>query len=125
MSVTDEAVDLQAGEHWAENAPLAQAFREFDLANPHVYIELRKLCRVWRERRGDTKLGIGMLWEVMRWNLTLRTETGEPFKLNNNHRSFYARKLMAHEPDLRDVFDTRKRDETCECSRCHFQRAMS
>lgn len=114
--------DLAAGEHWAENAPLADAFRAFDRDNPHVYAELGKLARTWSDRRPGQKLGIGMLWEVMRWNLTLRTAGSEPFKLNNNHRSFYARKLMHHETGLRDVFDTRGRDDRCECVPCEQAR---
>jgi len=108
----DEA--RRRGEHYAE-PPLAQAFRVFDDANPHVYAELVRLTDEWRRRR-VTSLGVGMLWEVMRWNLTLST-AGEPFKLNNNHRSFYARKLIAH-AGAAGLFETRKRDETCECSRC-------
>lgn len=110
--------NLNSGEHWAENPPLAQAFRDFDQANPHVYAELVSLCQLWIERRGQQKLGIGMLWEVLRWNLNLRTSTDEPFKLNNNHRSFYARKIMTHERTLADVFDLRKRDGACDCTQC-------
>lgn len=102
--------------HWAENAPLAEAFREFDRDNPQVYEELVRLCKAWRERRGG-KIGAKMLWEVLRWNLTLRTATNEPFKLNNNHTAFYARKLMVHE-GLADVFETRRRDAVCECAEC-------
>lgn len=117
MSAT--TFSLLDGDHWAENAPLAEAFREFDGRNPQVYAELVRLARGWAQRRGGT-LGIGMLWEVMRWNLTLqmRTTTDEPFKLNNNHRSFYARKIMRHEHDLDGVFGIRGRNERCECGRC-------
>ena len=52
-----------------------------------------------------------MLWEVMRWEMYLRTDTpdppAEPFKLNNNHRAYYARTIMENELDLGDIFNTR------------------
>lgn len=109
---------LELGAHWAENAPLAEAFRTFDRANPHVYAELARLTDEWLHRRGASSLGLKMLWEVMRWNLALTIETDEPFKLNNNYTSFYARKLMAHKAGVDGLFKTRGRDETCECCWC-------
>lgn len=109
---------IAPNEHWAENAPLAEAFRKFDGENPQVYEEILRLLQAWHRRRGAQKVGIGMLWEVMRWNLALRTDSDEPFKLNNNHRSFYARKAMVHHPPLGELFEIRGRESVCECSEC-------
>jgi len=85
---------------------IREAFIRFHNDNLHVYEELVMLARR-AKRAGSTKLGIGMLFEVLRWRHTLRTG-GDDFKLNNNYRSYYARLIMAREPDLFGVFDLRK-----------------
>ena len=49
-------------------------FREFHQDHPEIYRELMHLVRQAR-LRGQKKIGIKMLWEVMRWNRLLRNET--------------------------------------------------
>lgn len=91
---------------WAHD-PLGDAWWAFHCEHPEVYVALRRLAREWRSRRRD-RCGIGMLWERLRWETAL----GDPdadYKLNNNHRSLYARALMDWEPDLVDLFELRKR----------------
>lgn len=88
--------------------PIDEQFLEFHHQHPEVYAALRDMARQLR-RRGEAKAGIGMLFEVLRWNRIMagvRDEDG--FKLNNNYRSRYARLLMANEPDLMGFFDTRQ-----------------
>lgn len=85
---------------------IEEAFHAFHAANPHVYWELVLLARQAR-RRGVRRIGIGMLFEVLRWRVALRTG-GDEFKLNNNYRSYYARLIMLNEPDLVGVFETRQ-----------------
>lgn len=82
------------------------AFEAFHEENPQVYQLLVGLAREGVQA-GRNRLGIGNLFEVLRWKMNLRT-TGDDFKLNNNFRSRYARMIMAQEPDLADVFETRK-----------------
>jgi hypothetical protein len=89
-----------------EGMTIEQAFLRFHAQNPHVYDELVKLARRAR-RSGSSRVGIGMLFEVLRWRHTLRTG-GDDFKLNNNYRSYYARLIMLREPDLAGVFETRQ-----------------
>lgn len=97
----DQAVVYEDGEH-----SLRENFDRFHERNPHVYDELVKLAREWQRRRASGKCGIGMLYEVCRWHLSLRTE-GEPLALNNNYRAFYARLIM-EEPGLAGIFETRR-----------------
>lgn len=87
-------------------ATIREAFLRFHKENPHVYHELVRLTRR-TVRAGATRIGIGMLFEVLRWRHTLRTG-GDDFKLNNNYRSMYARLIMRTEPDLNGVFELRK-----------------
>lgn len=80
-------------------------FLAFHSANPHIYDALVSLARR-AKAAGRRKAGIGMLWEVLRWDIFIRT-TGTEYKLNNNYRSRYARLIMHREPDLADFFETR------------------
>lgn len=84
-------------------------FVEFHHRNPKVYDELVSLARDLR-RRGYRKVGVKMLWEVVRWQ-RLRAETEiartSAYRLNNNLTAYYAREIMANEPDLAGMFDVR------------------
>jgi hypothetical protein len=94
------------GEEVFRQAPLQEAFERFHRENPQVYDELVGMARRWR-RSGHERCGIGMLFEVLRYRYGLRT-AGDEFKLNNNYRSRYARKIMAEHPDLDGFFETRE-----------------
>ncbi len=85
----------------------ADAFEAFHAANPHVYTELVKSARTYREQTGRQKCGMSLLFGRVRWVLSLRTE-GDAFKLNNNFAPFYSRLLMEREPDLAGMFDLRR-----------------
>jgi hypothetical protein len=71
-----------------------------------VYDALVTLARDYL-RGGRTKVGMGMLFEVMRWQHGRRT-IGDEFKLNNDYRSRYARRIMANERDLATAFEIRR-----------------
>lgn len=85
---------------------LEEKFKLFDAANPQVYRNLRSLCYRWRQQ-GHMKAGIDTFFGILRWQHAMST-TGdaEGYKLNNNLKSFYARKLM-EEPGLAGMFDVR------------------
>lgn len=84
-----------------------EKFIAFHHDNPQVYSELVKLARQAKER-GRRKLGVRMLWEVMRWNLTIMTKRPpRDFKLNDHYHSRYARLIMKKEADLAGMFEIR------------------
>ncbi|MEU5721585.1 hypothetical protein ABZ783_07160 [Micromonospora sp. NPDC047738] len=85
----------------------AEKFEQFHADNPAVYATLCRLAREWVDRTGRRKIGIGALTERCRWEIALATNDPE-FKINNNHRAFYARLIMRDEPDLADLFELRK-----------------
>lgn len=92
----------------AQEARLEAAFRSFHSAHPEVYDQLCKLARRL-VRRGYTHLGIGMLWETMRYRTMLGAGPDEDiYRLNNNHRSRYARLIMEQEADLVGIFELRE-----------------
>lgn len=92
----------------SKNLLLSERFLIFHYKNPQVYDVLVRLARQAVDR-GKKRIGMGMLWEIMRWEMWLDTkdDDGGP-KFNNSYRSRYARKIMETEPDLADVFETRK-----------------
>lgn len=111
MSETDSTLDLfesLANQALVDDeATIEAAFRAFHAANPHVYTTLVRLAREAKAAgRARIGIGIGMLWEVMRWHLYLETK-GDEYQLNNNFRSRYARLLMEREAELAGLFETR------------------
>jgi len=92
----------------SEHSTIAEQFAAFDAANPAVYEALRHLA-LDLVRRGQKRIGIGMLYEVLRWQAAIATTDADScFSLNNNLRALYARALMAREPELAGVFEVRE-----------------
>jgi hypothetical protein len=86
---------------------IQERFERFHQANPWVYESLRTLS-LDLVGRGQTRIGIGMLFEVMRWHYARSTkDPSSDFRLNNDYRSRYSRLLMDNEPELAFVFETR------------------
>lgn len=100
MSLLPIAATSQHGTH-------AERFERFHLANPHIYDDLVMPTRR-AAHRGRKRVGIAQLYEVLRWQYVLEADNDGDFKLNNNYRSFYSRKIMECECDLRGVFETRE-----------------
>ena len=88
------------------DSTLERKFKEYHAKNPEVYTRLVALTDQGL-RAGKRKVGIGMLFEVIRWEQFLRTE-GDSFKLNNNYRSRYARKLMDENFRFVGMFEIRE-----------------
>lgn len=88
-----------------DKGKLQQAFEKFHGDNPIVY-EWYKRFAYQALDAGMEKLSISLLTERVRWEAQVVTKSDDPFKINNNHRAFYARKLN-DEPMLRDMFRTR------------------
>lgn len=107
QSLDDLVVEFPDGHVGPSPEPrIREAFLRFHAENPLVYEELVKLARRGK-RAGVTRIGIKMLFEVLRWQHALDT-AGDDFKLNNNYHSYYARLIMRKEPDLFGIFELRK-----------------
>jgi hypothetical protein len=89
-----------------------EAFTAFEGANPHVYENLRKLALEAHATRPAEKLGMKYLFEILRWEYLTKTDRpANEFALNNNFTAYYARLLMAREPQLRGVFELRRQSK--------------
>jgi hypothetical protein len=82
-------------------------FARFHYDNPHVYDELVRLARR-AQSRGHKTIGIELLFAVIRWESMMTTRDSSGFKLNDHYTSRYARMIMEREPDLNNMFRTRK-----------------
>ena len=81
-------------------------FEQFIRENPEVYRQFRLLA-VKLKAKGINRYGAKSLWEVLRWQLAVKTNSplSGP-RLNNNFTSRLARKLMEEE-DFADFFEIR------------------
>jgi len=96
-------------------APLSGSIRErfeiYNKANPQVLETLERLA----ERmvaRGRQRIGIKMLFEVLRWDYYMQTtDPNSEFKINNNYAPYYARLIIERHPDWCNLFQLRQAGE--------------
>ena len=87
---------------------IEERFEEFHRENPHIFDELLFMALRLRHR-GRKRYGIATLFEVLRYKRDIESTGSSGFKLNNDFRALYARRLMDSEPKLRGFFETRRR----------------
>lgn len=82
-----------------------QKFEEYHRQNPHV---LDALIRMTDQAvaKGHKRLGIELLFNVLRWESMIST-VGDEYKMNNNYKSRYVRLIEEVRPDLVGVFNKR------------------
>ena len=97
---------VQEPEVGPETLTMAEQFKAFHRANPHVLEYVVRVARLLRQAGWRTS-AIGLIFERLRWIYAVQTH-GEDWKLNNNHRAFYARVAMLLCPDLDGMFALRE-----------------
>ena len=112
------APDRSTSRRFKTTLSLQEHFQIFHQANPRVYAILVSLA--WQAKdAGHKHLGIGLLWERMRWEMMLDTQS-EEHKLNNNYRSRYVRLIEDNESGLQGFF--RRVADLIEAQPCHPHR---
>lgn len=87
-----------------------QRWREFHLANPHVYTWIRDQA-LKLKARGRHRYSARTLIEIYRWHVDAGTfDEHEDFKINDHYSAFYSRLLMRDVPELAGFFETRGDD---------------
>jgi hypothetical protein len=84
---------------------IQQRFEEFNALNPWALRHLEALTEDC-VAKGFGRVGIGMLFELLRWRYGQATR-GDAFRLNNNFRSRYVRLLIDRHPEWAPLFETR------------------
>ena len=92
--------------HMSHAYAIEERFLKFHTENPDVYTQLVALARQ-AKAKGAKKIGIKMLWEVLRWNRFMASSDGK-FKLNNSYHSRYARLIITSEPEFQGFFELRE-----------------
>lgn len=89
-------------------ATIQERFEAFHADNPWVLTALVELI-VFLQAKGRRKLGIGMLWEHLRWQVFISTtDASSGFKLNDHYRSRYVRLLVEQHPEFAGLFELRE-----------------
>lgn len=90
----------------APPSAIDSAFWKFHKENPKVY---EKIVSMTEEAKlaGRKRIGMKMLFEVIRWQHLVHTR-GDDFALNNNYTSRYVRILEDDHPELAEMFEKRR-----------------
>lgn len=88
---------------------IQERFERFHDKHPDVYMDIVRLARNWR-CHGSDRWGIEAAFAVLRWEHRMAglPDPDEEYKLNDHYTSRYARLIMANEPDLEGIFETRE-----------------
>ena len=100
-----KAPDHSVSRRGKTNLSIQQRFEIFDKANPAIY-ELLVSGAYDAVAEGHQAFGVAFIFERIRWKLPIETY-GDDFKLNNDFRSRYVRKIEQNEPGLVGFFRTR------------------
>ena len=84
-----------------------ERFEQFDSDNPIVFQSLVNLAYEVKNA-GFKRFSIQSLYERLRWYFNLELKSSEPFKINENFKPFYVRKMITTNPDLKGLFELRK-----------------
>ncbi|MCX5206706.1 hypothetical protein OG897_35545 [Streptomyces sp. NBC_00237] len=84
---------------------IQERFEAFHQLNPWILGKLEALTADC-VKSGLKRVGIGMLFEVLRWQYG-RATSGDPWRLNNDYRSRYVRLLLELHPEWSALFETR------------------
>lgn len=88
---------------------LEERFAQFRDRNPWVEQTLVRLARDLKAR-GAERVGMKMLFEVLRWQWARTTiDPHSEWSLNNSYTALFSRHLMESYPDLDGLFETRAR----------------
>jgi len=89
------------------SSALEKDFLAFHKANPHVWLLFRQFARAAMARRKT--YSSNAIIERIRWYTDIETHNDDAgFKVNNNHRAYYARMWKAQFPSHADFLRTRK-----------------
>lgn len=90
-------------------SPIERRFADFHARNHHILRELERRALALYHR-GVTRISIALLWESMRYDALVRSDSRD-YRLNNDYRALYARLLIDRNPQLAGVIETRRRHE--------------
>ena len=86
---------------------IQERFVNFDAQHPEIYCEFkRRALQLWNA--GRMHYGAKSIMEAVRFHSAVSGKDIEPFKINNNYISRYARKLIDEDGRFCDFFELRE-----------------
>jgi hypothetical protein len=79
-------------------------FKTYDKENPQIWNKFKKYSFEAKEK-GFSNYSANGIFEIIRWNTDLQQR--DKYKVNNNYRPDYARKMMKNFPEFKSFFRTR------------------
>ncbi len=83
-----------------------EKFLEFDAENPVIYELFVSYAKQVKDA-GHKRFSAEAIINRIRWHVSVETR-GDSFKINNNHKPFYARKLVKEYPEFEGFFQFRE-----------------
>lgn len=79
-------------------------FSTYHKENPHIWKAFKKYSFEAKDK-GFSNYSANGIFEIIRWNTDLKSR--DKYKVNNNYRPDYARKMMTEYPEFNGFFRTR------------------
>jgi len=79
-------------------------FITYDRENPYIWKKF-KMYAFEAKKKGFSNYSANGIFEIIRWNTDIKSR--KKYKVNNNYRPDYARKLMNEYPEFKGFFRTR------------------
>jgi hypothetical protein len=98
----------QGNEDEPDRRTIAERFAEFDEQHPEVYEMYKRFAFELRSRgceRGSTQQILGRI----RWETNVNPGKDGGFRVNEQFKKLYAKKLVAEDESFRDFFEFRER----------------
>lgn len=92
-----------------KESPEVRAER-FIKQHPEVWQNFVRFCEEAR-KAGHTRMGVDVVFGRMRWETMMKTKDEEGYKMNNDYKAPFARKLMKERPEFDGFFVTRSHGE--------------
>lgn len=81
-------------------------FKAFHRANPGVWALFRQFAHEAKQA-GQTRFSADAILHRIRWHVRIETRSSDGRKINNDFAAYYARMLMADEPEFAGFFELR------------------
>ena len=81
-------------------------FKTYDAENPKIWEAFKSCAFTAKYEKGLKHFSANGIFEIIRWHMDV--EQRGKFKVNNNFRPDYARKMMREFPDFSGFFRLRK-----------------
>ena len=81
-------------------------FKKYDEENPEIWNQFKKYSFLAKNKRQFKNYTANGIFEIIRWHTA--TEGNDMYKINNNYRPDYARKMMEQFPEFKGFFRIRE-----------------